>query len=217
MSIHPMPRRCSSTVAESARATYLRLRGEGWSPKSARALSQREHPDSNIAADCRVVLLERQLAALRRELEAVRTAYDNAVSQSEHEAINAATAVAALSAKLEAERKRGDQAEALGRAAAQEFATLKATATELARLLSEARKEIEMLRSRTGPGTDCAHAEVGLHSSAPDFLVRAARTAFRKRYHPDTKPAAEKLAAEAAFKRFETAFSKLFRMRSMPV
>lgn len=62
---------------------------------------------------------------------------------------------------------------------------------------------------------DPHHVEVGLHQSAPDFLVRAARTAFRKAYHPDTKPENEKATAETTFKRSEAAFERLFRARGM--
>jgi len=163
-----------------------------------------------------VVLLERQLAAAQGKLEALRDEHVAFVAEAEHEARNAATVVASLSAKLGAERKRADEAAAFARAAAHDLATLKATATELARLLVEARREIDMLRSRTGPGTDPAHAEVGLSATAPDFLIKAARRAYRREYHPDTKAASEKPAAEAAFKRYEVAFDRLFRMRSTP-
>ena len=62
---------------------------------------------------------------------------------------------------------------------------------------------------------DPDHTAVGLHQSAPEFLVRVARTAYRRAFHPDTKPENEKAAAEAAFKRNEAAFNRLFQARGL--
>jgi signal transduction histidine kinase len=194
---------------------YLRLRSEGWTPKSARAFTYRDHHEGSIGAECRVLVLERQLVALRQELAAAREEQAVAARAAEREAMHAASAIARLSAKLDAERTRADEAEAFARAAAHEFETLKETATELARLLQDARSEVDGLRSQTAPGTDPGHAKVGLHQSAPDWLVKAARTAWRKHNHPDVRPAHAKASAEAAFKACEAAFDRLFRMRGM--
>ncbi|MEH2472624.1 hypothetical protein V1281_006187 [Nitrobacteraceae bacterium AZCC 2161] len=98
-----------------------------------------------------------------------------------------------------------------------EFAILNATATTLAERAQVSPAElIELKRMWATASADPDHAAVGLHQSAPDFLVRSARTAFRKAHHPDTKPENEKPAAEITFKRNEAAFERLFRMRGLP-
>ena len=59
-------------------------------------------------------------------------------------------------------------------------------------------------------------SKVGLHPSAPTFLIQAARKAFRKQYHPDTyatRTAAERKAAEEKFKEFDSLFDAIERMR----
>lgn len=59
-------------------------------------------------------------------------------------------------------------------------------------------------------------AKVGLHPSAPSFVIEAARKAFRKHYHPDTFPdqsPAAKKAAEEAFKVIDNYFEEIFKTR----
>jgi len=115
------------------------------------------------------------------------------------------------------ERERANELERALFKAGEEFVSLTATAGELARLVIEAQSEVERLRCDPAMAAraDPAYAEVGLHQSAPDFLVKAARRAFRREYHPDTKSPREKPAAEATFKRHEGAFDRLFAMRGM--
>lgn len=98
-----------------------------------------------------------------------------------------------------------------------EFAILNATATNLAERAGVSPAGLEELtRMWAKASADPDHAVVGLHQSAPDFLVKAARTAFRKAHHPDAKPEHEKAAAETMFKRNEAAFERLYRARGMP-
>ncbi|MDB5716564.1 MAG: hypothetical protein JWO15_3961 [Sphingomonadales bacterium] len=97
-----------------------------------------------------------------------------------------------------------------------EFAILNSTATTLAERARVSPAElVELKRMWAKASADPDHAAVGLHQSAPDFPVRAARTAFRKAHHPDTKPENEKPAAETMFKRNEAAFERLLRMRGL--
>lgn len=59
--------------------------------------------------------------------------------------------------------------------------------------------------------------DVGLHPSCPDFLLTAARRAFRFEYHPDrliNRPPAEQKAGEEAFKRFDAIFERLLGIRA---
>jgi len=152
---------------------------------------------------------ERRCAAAERELARV-------ICETEAEAKIAASAIARLSADLDKERARANEFEQIMRAMGHEFAILNATATTLAehaRVDPPELVELKQMWARASADPD--HAAVGLHQSAPDFLLKAARTAFRKSLHPDTRPAHEKDAAEAAFKRNEAAFERLFRMRGL--
>src|SRR5215203_1166265 len=156
-----MPPRWQTDQSDGERAVYSRLRGEGWSPRAARAWTRQDHPSGPILqkpsppapppqsalevitarlqeSDCRVGLLERELSELRVRLQECGEEKRLYVAEAEREAINAATAISSLSAKLDAERKRADEAETFARAAAQEASKLSDTATELVRLLLEA-------------------------------------------------------------------------------
>jgi chromosome segregation ATPase len=81
---------------------------------------------------------------------------------------------------------------------------------------SEARLRTEMATAKaTSAGSQNAalFGQVGLMENAPDFLLKAARTAFRKANHPDHKPPAEKAAAEARFKQLEQVFNTIDQLR----
>jgi hypothetical protein len=152
---------------------------------------------------------ERRCAAAEREVERV-------TRESEAEANVAASAIARLSADLNKERARSNEFEQIMSAMGREFAILNATATTLAERAGVSPAElVELKRMWADASADPDHAAVGLHQSAPDFLLNAARTAFRKAYHPDTKPLNEKAGSEAAFKQHEAAFDRIFRMRGL--
>ena len=152
---------------------------------------------------------ERRCIAAERELGRV-------TRESEAEANVAASSIARLSANLDKERARANEFEQIMGAMGREFAVLNATAITMAERAGVAPAElVELKRMWAKASADPVHADVGLHQSAPDFLVRAARTAFRKAHHPDTRPQSEKSAAEEMFKRNEAAFERLFRMRGL--
>ena len=56
------------------------------------------------------------------------------------------------------------------------------------------------------------YRKVGLSESAPDFLIEAAQRAYRKHFHPDTQPAAQKADAERRFKETEAVFDEVWRL-----
>src|SRR2546423_281552 len=57
------------------------------------------------------------------------------------------------------------------------------------------------------------YARVGLHPSAPDFLLKAARKAYRTQYHPDKHSGDTKNEAEEAFKEMENIFDEIESLR----
>lgn len=169
---------------------------------SALSLPQQSLVERLREAERRCIVAEQELGRVSRESEA--------------EAKIAASAIARLSAALNKQKARADEFEQIMSAMGREFAILNATATTLAERAGVPPADLVDLKSMWAKAAaDPDHAAVGLHQSAPDFLVRAARTAFRKAHHPDTKPENEKPAAETMFKWKEAAFDHLFRMRGL--
>ena len=177
-----------------------------WHPKRVQLSTC---PTPQPSAEERLREAERRCVAAVRELERV-------ICESDADANAAASAIARLSADLNRERARVNEFEQIMRAMGREFAILNATATIFAERAGASPAELaEVKRMWATASADPDHAAVGLHQDAPDFLVRAARTAFRKAHHPDTRPSSEKPAAEEMFKRNEAAFERLFRIRSL--
>jgi hypothetical protein len=117
---------------------------------------------------------ERRCTVAEQELERVNR-------ESDAEAKIAASAIARLSADLNKQRARADEFERIMGAMRAEFAILNATATTLAERAGVSPAELaELKHIWMEASADPDHAAVGLHQSAPDFLVRAARTAFPK-------------------------------------
>lgn len=84
--------------------------------------------------------------------------------------------------------------------------------------LALARQRIEMLESQVLAAADqwsSLWARVGLTARCPDFVLRAARTAYRKHFHPDLKRNAEKQDSEQRFKEAEQTFAELFALRRL--
>jgi hypothetical protein len=82
--------------------------------------------------------------------------------------------------------------------------------------LKDAEAEVTRLRQATMDPVAALFAQVGLHPSCPDFLVRAAHRAFRKEFHPDAlsdRPRPEQLAAQERFKEIEGIFVEVHRTR----
>ncbi|MDB5552125.1 MAG: hypothetical protein JWL86_2109 [Rhizobium sp.] len=177
-------------------------------------------PGSSLAQPSALSLPQQSLVERLREAECRRDAIEQelarVIRESEAEAEIAASAIARLSFALNKQRARADEFERIMSAIGHEFAILNATATTLAERAGVSPADLVDLKSMWAKaGADPDHATVGLHQSAPDFLVRAARTAFRKAYHPDTKPENEKLGAETMFKQKEAAFDHLFGVRGL--
>ena len=78
--------------------------------------------------------------------------------------------------------------------------------------LAQAEAELQQLRA-TGPKP--VYRTLGLDEDAPDFLIRAARTAWRKACHPDTSPTADKADAQRRFVAAEAAFDTVYELRGM--
>ena len=160
--------------------------------------------------------LAERLQEAERRRDAVEQELARLIRESEADDHNAALAIAKLSADLNKERGRANEFERIMSAMRREFAVLNATAIDLAQRAGVSPDALEELKSMwTRASADPDYAAVGLHQSAEDFLIKAARTAFRKAHHPDTKPPPEKAAAEAEFKQNEAVFDKLFRARCL--
>ena len=61
---------------------------------------------------------------------------------------------------------------------------------------------------------DPVYRRVGLSPSAPDWLVQAARMAYRRRLHPDMHPAQHRQQAHDRYIRAEEAFERIGRLRA---
>ena len=61
---------------------------------------------------------------------------------------------------------------------------------------------------------DPVYRRVGLSPSAPNWLVQAARTAYRRRLHPDVHPPQHRQQAHDRYIRAEEAFERIGRLRA---
>jgi hypothetical protein len=126
---------------------------------------------------------------------------------------------------LEAERRKGDECcgtdlgalkEELDRLRA-EKKTADMKLAELQAVLLQARDTIRLqerkLAALSTGGGDSLYRRVGLDNACPDFVLKAARTAYRKQLHPDTRPQHEKAEAERRFKEAEAVFERLLALR----
>jgi hypothetical protein len=91
--------------------------------------------------------------------------------------------------------------------ALEKVATLKARNERLDRDLQAARTAAANSRS------DPLFRRVGLDEAAPDWVVTAVRTAYRKRLHPDVHPQRRKPEAERRYKEAEGVFDEILRVR----
>jgi hypothetical protein len=84
-------------------------------------------------------------------------------------------------------------------------------------LLVRERTEVRRLLDDAGQrsGLETTYRAVGLDPNCPAFLLKAARTAHRKRWHPDTQPGHLKAAAHRRFVQAEEAFERLFAERKL--
>lgn len=70
-----------------------------------------------------------------------------------------------------------------------------------------------LTRSRQEPDGDPAYRRVGLLPSAPDWLVQAARNAYRRRLHPDLHPPHHRQQAHDRYIQAEEAFERIAGIR----
>lgn len=92
--------------------------------------------------------------------------------------------------------------------------------TALEAMVAEAETQVEALRaemdrlraamaaSKPDPRT-ALYGRVGLHADAPDWLIAAARRAYRVALHPDRHPVHHKAAAEHRFKEADAIFERI--------
>lgn len=86
-------------------------------------------------------------------------------------------------------------------------------------LISFLTAERKTLRSRIAslhrPNTPAhrLYAKVGLHEGCPDFVLQAARTAYRKALHPDRQSERHRADAQRRFIEAERVFEEIQRLR----
>jgi hypothetical protein len=73
----------------------------------------------------------------------------------------------------------------------------------------------EMRLDRNQTDGAAAYARVGLHPGCPDFVLTAARRAFRKAYHPDGQEPGASSGSARQFQEFESIFDRLEQSRNM--
>lgn len=72
-----------------------------------------------------------------------------------------------------------------------------------------------------GPAIDLTaelYAQVGLHPTCPEFILRVTQRAFRKEYHPDAlsdRPIKEQKLAEEKFKEIDNIFGRIEKHRGL--
>ena len=129
------------------------------------------------------------------------------------------------------ERREGDEEPAATKgpsatALAEELIRLRAEkesaekrVAELQSTLLQARDTIRWQEQKLASGSakngNPLYRRVGLDEDCPDFVVKAARTAYRKQLHPDTRPVHEKAEAERRFKEAEGVFDTIYALRKL--
>jgi hypothetical protein len=68
-------------------------------------------------------------------------------------------------------------------------------------------------KSRSPEKPNSPYRNVGLDENCPDFLLKAARMAYRKQFHPDVHPERDRAEAENSFKKVEAVFAEIMLLR----
>ncbi len=68
-------------------------------------------------------------------------------------------------------------------------------------------------KSRSPEKPNSLYRNVGLDENCPDFLLKAARMAYRKQFHPDVHPERDRAEAENRFKEVEAVFAEIMLLR----
>ena len=88
---------------------------------------------------------------------------------------------------------------------------------QIARLEGELADARAAGRRATDTIGDPVYRRVGLSPSAPDWLVQAARIAYRRRLHPDVHPPQHRQQAHDRYIRAQEAFERIERYESVIV
>jgi chromosome segregation ATPase len=92
-------------------------------------------------------------------------------------------------------------------------------ASALERDLLQARRTIQHLQQELDAGWQRSGSSifrrVGLDEKCPDFVMKAARKAYRVELHPDRRPDSQKAEAENRFKEAEAVFDEIYRLRHL--
>jgi hypothetical protein len=102
--------------------------------------------------------------------------------------------------------------------ARQRIAVLEQHRADLEGELSRARQRIARLEQQAAgfdEGGLPLLRRLGLDEKCPDFVIKAARTAYRKTFHPDTQPAHRRAEAERRFKETEAVFEAVYASRGI--
>lgn len=83
---------------------------------------------------------------------------------------------------------------------------------ELTARLQMAEQKVSEAQARNGNGHRL-YSEVGLHPDCPDFVLSAARRAYRKAFHPDGQAAEGAAEATQRFREYEAIFDRLEQSR----
>ncbi|WP_146074010.1 hypothetical protein [Methylobacterium sp. 190mf] len=88
---------------------------------------------------------------------------------------------------------------------------------EACQRIAELERELAKARAAVRPAQvpDPTYHRVGLHSDSPDFLIEAARRAFRSQLHPDRHPPRHRQQAHERFVRAEATFDTIYRERGL--
>jgi hypothetical protein len=118
----------------------------------------------------------------------------------------------AIERESELQRERVARREARAAADAAEAAVRQARMTIMGLRRDQARAA--EAGAQDGHPTDPLHHAVGLHPRSPDWLVVAARKAYRSRLHPDRHPR-NRQQAERQFVRAEQVFEQIYALRGL--
>lgn len=88
---------------------------------------------------------------------------------------------------------------------------------EACQRISELERELaeEQAAVRPAQVPDPTYHRVGLHPDSPNFLIEAARRAFRSQLHPDRHPPRHRQQAHERFVKAEATFDAIYRERGL--
>lgn len=148
-------------------------------------------PEENVAEDFQ----EGDKAIAAWTSAADKSSYDDLLVEHHHTADDV---VASLLAALNRMKDERDQAISLISTLVKERTRIRAHTT---------------IKSRSPEQRNSLYQKVGLDENCPDFLLKAARVAYRKQFHPDVHPKRDRAEAENRFKEVEAVFAEIMLLR----